>query len=64
MNPIYTMPHILTETSEGATAHSLQDELFQDRQIELVARVLCQAWKQALGRAGIPGLYGPLRLPA
>ena len=23
MNPFYTMPNILTETSEGATAHSL-----------------------------------------
>ncbi len=43
MNPIYTMPHILIETSEGATAHSLQDELFQDRQIELVGEVTSES---------------------
>lgn len=43
MNPIYTMPHILTETSEGATAHSLQDELFQDRQIELVGEITSES---------------------
>ena len=39
MNLIYTMPNILTETSEGTTAHSLQDELFKDRQIELVGEI-------------------------
>lgn len=43
MNPLYTMPHILIETSEGATAHSLQDELFQDRQIELVGEVTSES---------------------
>jgi ATP-dependent Clp protease protease subunit len=43
MNPIYTMPHILIETSEGTTAHSLQDELFQDRQIELVGEVTSES---------------------
>ena len=39
MNPFYTMPNILTETSEGATAHSLQDELFKEREIELVGEI-------------------------
>ena len=43
MNPIYTMPHILTETSEGDTAHSLQDELFQYRQIELVGEITSES---------------------
>ena len=39
MNPFYTMPNILTETSEGTTAHSLQDELFKEREIELVGEI-------------------------
>ena len=39
MNPIYTMPNILTDTSEGTTTHSLQDELFKEREIELVGEI-------------------------
>lgn len=39
MNPFYSMPRILTETSEGICRHALQDELFQDRQIELVGEI-------------------------
>lgn len=43
MNPFYTMPHILIETSEGNTAHSLQDELFKEREIELVGEITSES---------------------
>lgn len=43
MNPFYSMPNILTETSEGVNRHALQDELFKDRQIELVGEITQEA---------------------
>ena len=33
------MPNILTETSEGAAAHIVQDKLFKDWQVELVGEI-------------------------
>jgi len=43
MDPFYSMPCILTETSEGMSHHTLQDELFQDREIELVGEITSEA---------------------
>lgn len=43
MNPFYSMPNILTETSEGVNRHALQDELFKDRQIELVGEITAES---------------------
>lgn len=43
INPFYTMPHILIETSEDTTAHSLQDELFKEREIELVGEITSES---------------------
>lgn len=39
MHPFDCMPDIITETSEGVGRRSLQDELFKDRQIELVGEI-------------------------
>ena len=43
MNPFYSMPNILTETSEGVDRHALRDELFKDRQIELVGEITAES---------------------
>ncbi len=43
MNPFNSMPGILTETCDGMTRHDLSDELFRDRQVELVGEIDSQS---------------------
>lgn len=43
MNPFDSMPDILTETSEGVSRHALQDELFKEREVELVGEITAEA---------------------
>lgn len=39
MNPYWTAPCILKEASAGTTTHTIQDELFQNREIECTGEV-------------------------
>lgn len=43
MNPYWTAPCIIKETSAGITTHTIQDELFQNREIECTGEVTSES---------------------